>query len=66
MGEYLQNLGKTQLRIAETGKYAHVNPFSLGGCEALYNGEDRILINSPDVKTYDLKPEMSALRLPKN
>ena len=63
LGEYLQNLGKTQLRIAETEKYAHVTFFFSGGREALYNGEDRILINSPDVKTYDLKPEMSAFEV---
>lgn len=63
LGEYLQNLGKTQLRIAETEKYAHVTFFFSGGREDLYNGEDRILINSPDVKTYDLKPEMSAFEV---
>lgn len=60
LGEYVSNLGKTQLRIAETEKYAHVTFFFSGGREALYPGEERILINSPDVATYDLKPEMSA------
>lgn len=60
LGEYLQNNGKTQLRIAETEKYAHVTFFFSGGREELYDGEKRILVNSPDVKTYDLKPEMSA------
>lgn len=63
LGEYLQKLGKTQLRIAETEKYAHVTFFFSGGREDLYEGEDRILINSPDVKTYDLKPEMSAFEV---
>ena len=60
MGEYLSKLGKTQLRIAETQKYAHVTFFFNGGVEAQFPGEDRILINSPDVATFDLKPEMSA------
>lgn len=60
LGEYLQNHGKTQLRIAETEKYAHVTFFFSGGREQEYTGETRILINSPDVATYDLKPEMSA------
>ncbi|WP_105102388.1 2,3-bisphosphoglycerate-independent phosphoglycerate mutase [Microbulbifer pacificus] len=59
-GEYLQNQGKTQLRIAETEKYAHVTFFFSGGREEPYNGEERILIKSPDVATYDLQPEMSA------
>ncbi|MCP8899616.1 2,3-bisphosphoglycerate-independent phosphoglycerate mutase [Gilvimarinus xylanilyticus] len=59
-GEYLQNQGKTQLRIAETEKYAHVTFFFNGGQEAVFEGEDRILVPSPDVATYDLKPEMSA------
>lgn len=63
LGEYLQNQGKTQLRIAETEKYAHVTFFFSGGREALYDGESRILVNSPDVKTYDLKPEMSAFEV---
>ena len=59
-GEYLSKLGKTQLRIAETEKYAHVTFFFSGGKEALFDGEDRKLISSPNVATYDLKPEMSA------
>ncbi|GGO87985.1 2,3-bisphosphoglycerate-independent phosphoglycerate mutase [Marinobacterium nitratireducens] len=60
LGEYLSGLGKTQLRIAETEKYAHVTFFFNGGQEAVYPGEERILVPSPDVATYDLKPEMSA------
>ncbi|MBO4879475.1 MAG: 2,3-bisphosphoglycerate-independent phosphoglycerate mutase [Clostridia bacterium] len=60
MGEYLSACGKTQLRIAETEKYAHVTFFFNGGVERVFDGEDRILIPSPDVPTYDLKPEMSA------
>ena len=60
LGEYLAELGKTQLRIAETEKYAHVTFFFSGGREATFPGEDRILVQSPDVATYDLKPEMSA------
>ena len=60
LGEYLQNKGKTQLRIAETEKYAHVTFFFSGGREEEYKGETRILVPSPDVATYDLKPEMSA------
>ncbi|SEL96276.1 2,3-bisphosphoglycerate-independent phosphoglycerate mutase [Acinetobacter sp. DSM 11652] len=60
IGEYLSNLGKTQLRIAETEKYAHVTFFFSGGREDEYPGEKRILIPSPNVATYDLKPEMSA------
>jgi 2,3-bisphosphoglycerate-independent phosphoglycerate mutase len=59
-GEYLASLGLTQLRIAETEKYAHVTYFFNGGSEAVYPGEDRILVPSPKVATYDLKPEMSA------
>ncbi len=59
-GEYMSSLGKTQLRIAETEKYAHVTFFFNGGIEAPYEGEDRVLINSPKVATYDLQPEMSA------
>lgn len=58
--EYIANAGKTQLRIAETEKYAHVTFFFSGGREELYEGERRILVPSPDVATYDLKPEMSA------
>lgn len=60
MGEYLSKLGKTQLRIAETQKYAHVTFFYNGGEEKTYPGEDRILIDSPKISTFDLKPEMSA------
>ena len=59
-GEYLANNGMTQLRIAETEKYAHVTFFFNGGVEAVNEGEDRILIPSPKVATYDLQPEMSA------
>jgi 2,3-bisphosphoglycerate-independent phosphoglycerate mutase len=59
-GEYVSRLGLTQLRIAETEKYAHVTYFFSGGVEAEYPGEDRILVPSPKVATYDLKPEMSA------
>lgn len=59
-GEYISNLGMKQLRIAETEKYAHVTFFFNGGTETMYPGEDRILIPSPKVATYDLKPEMSA------
>jgi 2,3-bisphosphoglycerate-independent phosphoglycerate mutase len=59
-GEYVAGLGLTQLRIAETEKYAHVTYFFNGGTEAVYPGEDRILVPSPKVATYDLKPEMSA------
>ena len=60
IGEYLSSLGKTQLRIAETEKYAHVTFFFSGGREDEYVGEKRILIPSPNVATYDLQPEMSA------
>ena len=60
LGEYLSSLGKKQLHIAETEKYAHVTFFFNGGRETPYEGEDRVLINSPKVATYDLKPEMSA------
>lgn len=60
LGEYMETLGKTQLRIAETEKYAHVTFFFSGGREALFEGETRELIPSPDVATYDLQPEMSA------
>ena len=59
-GEYLSKLGLTQLRIAETEKYAHVTFFFNGGQEEVFPGEDRCLIPSPKVATYDLKPEMSA------
>ncbi len=60
LGQYMSSLGKQQLRIAETEKYAHVTFFFNGGIEDVYDGEDRILVNSPKVATYDLKPEMSA------
>ncbi len=60
LGEYLASCGKTQLRIAETQKYAHVTFFFNGGEEKTFEGEDRILIQSPDVPTFDLMPEMSA------
>ena len=63
LGEYLADLGMTQLRIAETEKYAHVTFFLNGGIERPFNGEDRVLIPSPEVATYDLKPEMSAFEL---
>lgn len=59
-GETLQSAGKTQLRIAETEKYAHVTFFFSGGREELYQGEERILVPSPKVATYDEQPEMSA------
>ena len=60
LGEYLSRQGKKQLHTAETEKYAHVTFFFNGGREAPYEGEDRILVPSPKVATYDLKPEMSA------
>ncbi len=60
LGEYLAKCGKKQARIAETEKYAHVTFFFNGGVEAVNEGEDRILIPSPKVATYDLQPEMSA------
>ncbi|MBD9483628.1 2,3-bisphosphoglycerate-independent phosphoglycerate mutase [Pseudomonas sp. PDM14] len=60
LGEYLANNGKTQLRIAETEKYAHVTFFFSGGREEPFAGEERILIPSPNVATYDLQPQMSA------
>ena len=59
-GEYISKKGLKQLRIAETEKYAHVTFFFNGGEEKQYEGEDRILVPSPKVETYDLKPEMSA------
>ncbi len=63
LGEYLAKCGKTQLRIAETQKYAHVTFFFNGGEEKQFEGEDRILIKSPDVETFDMKPEMSAFEV---
>ena len=59
-GQYISDKGLTQLRIAETEKYAHVTFFFNGGVEKPYDGEDRVLVPSPKVATYDLKPEMSA------
>jgi 2,3-bisphosphoglycerate-independent phosphoglycerate mutase len=63
MGAWLAEQGRTQLRIAETEKYAHVTFFFNGGREEPFANEDRILIPSPQVKTYDLKPEMSAIEV---
>lgn len=63
LGEYVSNLGLNQLRIAETEKYAHVTFFLNGGREVPFENEDRILIPSPKVATYDLKPEMSAIEV---
>jgi 2,3-bisphosphoglycerate-independent phosphoglycerate mutase len=60
LGEFLANNKKRQLRIAETEKYAHVTFFMSGGREAVYEGEERSLLPSPKVSTYDLQPEMSA------
>ena len=62
-GEYLARMHLHQLRIAETEKYAHVTYFFNGGSEAVYPGEDRILVPSPKVATYDLQPEMSAVEV---
>ncbi len=63
LGKYLSNLGMTQLRIAETEKYAHVTFFLNGGVDRPFYGEDRVLVPSPNVDTYDLQPEMSAFEL---
>jgi 2,3-bisphosphoglycerate-independent phosphoglycerate mutase len=63
LGEVVANAGKTQLRMAETEKFAHVTYFLNGGEETPYKGEDRILVPSPKVATYDLQPEMSAREL---
>ena len=63
LAEYLASQGKTQLHIAETEKYAHVTFFFNGGREAPFDGEERILVPSPKVATYDLKPEMSAFEV---
>ena len=60
LGEYLSSLGKTQLRVAETEKYPHVSYFFSGGHEEAFPGENRLLVPSPKVATYDLQPEMSA------
>lgn len=66
LGEVLSSHGKTQLRIAETEKYPHVTFFFNGGRERPFNGEQRILVNSPKVDTYDLQPEMSAHSVTEN
>ncbi len=66
LGEYISKMGLTQLRIAETEKYAHVTFFFNGGVEKVSEGEDRCLINSPKVATYDMKPEMSAYEVADN
>ncbi len=63
LGEFLAKQNLTQLRIAETEKYAHVTFFFNGGREVMFDGEDRILVNSPKVATYDLQPEMSAVEV---
>ncbi|MFT6211900.1 MAG: 2,3-bisphosphoglycerate-independent phosphoglycerate mutase [Alphaproteobacteria bacterium] len=63
LGEYISKIGLKQLRLAETEKFAHVTFFLNGGSEAIFEGEDRILIPSPKVRTYDEKPEMAAFEL---
>jgi 2,3-bisphosphoglycerate-independent phosphoglycerate mutase len=63
LGEVVAHAGRTQLRMAETEKYPHVTYFLNGGCEQPYSGEDRIMVPSPKVATYDLQPEMSAPEL---
>ena len=63
LGEVVANAGRTQLRMAETEKYPHVTYFLNGGREEPYAGEDRIMVPSPKVATYDLQPEMSAPEL---
>lgn len=63
LGDFLSRMGLTQLRIAETEKYAHVTFFFNGGSEEIFPGEDRVLIPSPKVATYDLQPEMSAFEV---
>ena len=63
LGQVIADAGLKQLRIAETEKYAHVTFFFNGGSEASFTGEDRVLIPSPNVATYDLQPEMSAFEL---
>ncbi len=65
LGEYISNFGLKQLRIAETEKYAHVTFFFNGGEETVFEGEDRILVPSPHVETYDQEPEMSAEEITK-
>lgn len=66
LGEVMEANGLKQLRIAETEKYAHVTFFFSGGREAVFKGEERILVNSPKVATYDLQPEMSAFEVKDN
>ena len=66
LGEYLSSLGMTQLRLAETEKFAHVTFFLNGGQDAAFPGEDRILVPSPKVRTYDLQPEMNASEVTDN
>ncbi|MDQ7779366.1 MAG: 2,3-bisphosphoglycerate-independent phosphoglycerate mutase [Planctomycetota bacterium] len=66
LGKVISDAGMAQLRIAETEKYAHVTYFFNGGEETAFKGEDRILVQSPKVKTYDLQPEMSAFEVTKN
>lgn len=66
LGEYLSTLGMTQLRLAETEKFAHVTFFLNGGIDAAFPGEDRILVPSPKVRTYDLQPEMNAAEVTDN
>ena len=63
LGELMADAGKKQIRIAETEKYAHVTFFFSGGREEIFKGEERIMIPSPKVETYDLKPEMSAFEV---
>ena len=63
LGEYISSKGLRQLHVAETEKYAHVTSFINGGREEPFEGEDRILVNSPKVATYDLQPEMSAFKV---
>ena len=63
LGKVVSEAGKKQLRIAETEKYPHVTYFFNGGVEVAYPGEDRVIVPSPKVATYDLKPEMSALEV---
>jgi 2,3-bisphosphoglycerate-independent phosphoglycerate mutase len=66
LGEYLSKLGMTQLRLAETEKFAHVTFFLNGGIDAAFPGEDRILVPSPNVRTYDLQPEMNSAEVTDN
>ena len=66
LGEYLSTLGMTQLRLAETEKFAHVTFFLNGGIDAAFPGEDRLLVPSPKVRTYDLQPEMSVAEVTDN